>query len=525
MRTRVTSGLSRAALIVAVSSLTAACSSDVSRFNGGSFSQPVATAQSRAVPDDIIPAPTGSVDTAPLPAIGSGDRGLTTGSIIDRAGSSSMNATPAVRQMAMGRTMGEQGPVVRNGWTPVGGTTIRAGTNDTVETLSRRFGVPASAIAQANGFSQGQALSAGQSVVIPTYSLAQAQTTVPQRPQAPRASEPSARPSEPAPRRAVSAEAAATAPVPQSRMAWSAGAQPAASAQRASAPAAVRRPASHTVAMGESLASIATRYGMSRQELAATNNLSLDRPIQIGQVLRLAPAAAPASQSARTAPADRREQAQRTVATTQATPAGRAADRTTTATIANGTRQAQAASQAGPSSTPAVRAQAQPAPRPRATPAVAASANDEAEEAAPRVVQARAEDPASRETAAGQSQPSFRWPVRGRVVSNFRAGSSDGIRIAVPEGTAVKAADDGVVAYAGNELRGYGNLVLVRHANGYVTAYAHNSEIMVRRGEQVRRGQTISKAGQTGTVSSPQLHFEIRRGASPVDPMSFLASN
>ena len=92
----------------------------------------------------------------------------------------------------------------------------------------------------------------------------------------------------------------------------------------------------------------------------------------------------------------------------------------------------------------------------------------------------------------------------------------------MPEGTPVKAAEDGVVAYSGNELKGYGNLVLVRHSNGYVTAYAHASELMVKRGDSVKRGQTIAKSGQTGNVTSPQLHFEIRKGATPVDPMQFL---
>jgi murein DD-endopeptidase MepM/ murein hydrolase activator NlpD len=89
----------------------------------------------------------------------------------------------------------------------------------------------------------------------------------------------------------------------------------------------------------------------------------------------------------------------------------------------------------------------------------------------------------------------------------------------------VKASEDGVVAYAGNELKGYGNLVLVRHPNGFVTAYAHASEVMVKRGDQVKRGQIIAKAGQTGNASSPQLHFEIRKGSTPVDPNQYLASN
>ena len=122
--------------------------------------------------------------------------------------------------------------------------------------------------------------------------------------------------------------------------------------------------------------------------------------------------------------------------------------------------------------------------------------------------------------------PSFRWPVRGRVIASFgptpNGLQNDGINLAVPEGTPVKAAEDGVVAYAGNELKGYGNLVLVRHSNGFVTAYAHASEILVKRGETVKRGQVIAHSGQTGNVTSPQLHFEIRKGSTPVDPSQYL---
>jgi murein DD-endopeptidase MepM/ murein hydrolase activator NlpD len=120
----------------------------------------------------------------------------------------------------------------------------------------------------------------------------------------------------------------------------------------------------------------------------------------------------------------------------------------------------------------------------------------------------------------------FRWPVRGRVIAGFGPKSNglqnDGINVAVPEGTPVKASEDGVVAYAGNELKGYGNLVLVRHSNGYVTAYAHASELLVKRGDTVKRGQVIAKSGQSGSVTAPQLHFEIRKGATPVDPSQYL---
>jgi murein DD-endopeptidase MepM/ murein hydrolase activator NlpD len=129
-------------------------------------------------------------------------------------------------------------------------------------------------------------------------------------------------------------------------------------------------------------------------------------------------------------------------------------------------------------------------------------------------------------TEATGALPTFRWPVRGKVITSYGAKTNgkanDGINLAVPEGTPVKAAEDGVVAYSGNELKGYGNLVLVRHSNGYVTAYAHASELMVKRGDPIKRGQIIAKSGQSGEVGSPQLHFEIRKGSSPVDPLQFL---
>jgi murein DD-endopeptidase MepM/ murein hydrolase activator NlpD len=136
-----------------------------------------------------------------------------------------------------------------------------------------------------------------------------------------------------------------------------------------------------------------------------------------------------------------------------------------------------------------------------------------------------AETPVKATEATG-AVPTFRWPVRGKVITSYGAKTNgkanDGINLAVPEGTPVKAAEDGVVAYSGNELKGYGNLVLVRHANGYVTAYAHASELLVKRGDTIKRGQVIAKSGQSGEVGSPQLHFEIRKGSTPVDPLQFL---
>jgi murein DD-endopeptidase MepM/ murein hydrolase activator NlpD len=126
------------------------------------------------------------------------------------------------------------------------------------------------------------------------------------------------------------------------------------------------------------------------------------------------------------------------------------------------------------------------------------------------------------------SNPVFRWPVQGRVISGFgsKPGGlrNEGINISVPEGTSVRAADSGVVAYAGNELKGYGNLILIRHEGGFVTAYAHNKELIVKRGDTVKRGDEIAKAGQTGSVDSPQLHFEVRKGPTALDPIKYLGA-
>jgi murein DD-endopeptidase MepM/ murein hydrolase activator NlpD len=184
----------------------------------------------------------------------------------------------------------------------------------------------------------------------------------------------------------------------------------------------------------------------------------------------------------------------------------------------------------GPAVQPAAVAAAQPAAA-LAPPATKMAAVTAGPPQTARLAQATAkvEEPAESPLKAAEATgalPTFRWPVRGKVITSYGAKtngkSNDGINLAVPEGTPVKAAEDGVVAYSGNELKGYGNLVLVRHANGYVTAYAHASELLVKRGDAIKRGQVIAKSGQSGEVGSPQLHFEIRKGSTPVDPLQFL---
>jgi len=118
----------------------------------------------------------------------------------------------------------------------------------------------------------------------------------------------------------------------------------------------------------------------------------------------------------------------------------------------------------------------------------------------------------------------FRWPISGRVITDFANSKGTGINIEAPEGAAVRAAENGQVIYAGSGVEGYGNLILIRHPNGYVSAYAHLQQMNVAKGTVVNRGDNIGTAGMTGSVSKPQLHFELRKGATPVDPIPLLAS-
>jgi len=250
--------------------------------------------------------------------------------------------------------------------------------------------------------------------------------------------------------------------------------------------AAMAAPASsHFVNRGDTLASIARKNHISAAELARANGLDASAKLKLGTKLTV-----PGSKTAALA------------APVAAAPVG--------ASPVAGTLQPVAAA---------------PAPATKMASAAAPVQSARLAQATANVEEKPAEAPAkAAETTS--ALPTFRWPVRGKVVTSYGAKtngkSNDGINLAVPEGTPVKAAEDGVVAYSGNELKGYGNLVLVRHSNGYVTAYAHASELLVKRGDTIKRGQVIAKSGQSGEVASPQLHFEIRKGSSPVDPLQFL---
>ena len=257
-----------------------------------------------------------------------------------------------------------------------------------------------------------------------------------------------------------------------------------------SQPAPVRNatPGQHVVVPGDNLWGLARRYDTSRAAIAAKNGISPDTPLRVGQTLAI-------------------PQPGETPAQAPAAPVQVAA--------------AQPAVVTPPAESVAIDAPqvaAQPAP---AAPTQVASVAP----VAPAPAAAKT-DIATTEKVVSNNDDGFKWPVRGRIISEFGkkpdGQKNDGINLVVPEGTPVKASRDGEVIYAGDELEGYGKLVLVRHPGNWVTAYAHNSELLVKRGDQVRRGQPVAKAGRTGSVSFPQVHFEIRKGATPVDPMSHL---
>lgn len=238
----------------------------------------------------------------------------------------------------------------------------------------------------------------------------------------------------------------------------------------------------HRVAAGDTVATIARTYGVSTHDLLRSNGIEPPFLIYIGQPLMI-PVPTPAGPQ----PA----------MTTAATPPSFPPPPTTTV------QRPGADSLPGQGSRP---------------PDVAAQ---------PEILAAIPPPSAALEPAIGAAPGSFIWPVQGKVLSGFgpKPGGlvNDGINIAAPSGAAVRASQDGTIAYAGNELRGYGNLLLVRHDNGWVTAYAHNSDLLAAKGDRVKRGQVIARVGRSGNVTEPQLHFEMRQGTRTVDPTRYLS--
>jgi len=291
----------------------------------------------------------------------------------------------------------------------------------------------------------------------------------------------------------------------------------------------------YTVQAGDSLYGIARTHQVKLAELQQVNGISDPRHVQPGAVLKIpgnggetVAAAEPAQASApHRSVADNAPPA--VVPPINATPPGSdlpnyGQSLSARPTIINGEHRVAALTDTN-KATDAAPASAAPPPVTQAT--------AEATPPAPPAAEAQPKEPEQKVAMAGTAAASalagavkLRWPTTGRIVAGFGGRPdgthNDGINLAVPLGTDVHAAESGVVAYAGNELKGYGNLVLLRHDNGWVTAYAHNDELLVKRGEKVKRGQVIAKAGKTGSVDQPQVHFELRQGSKPVDPLPYL---
>ena len=253
---------------------------------------------------------------------------------------------------------------------------------------------------------------------------------------------------------------------------------------------------SYTIQSGDSLYGIARSHKVRVADLQSANNITNPRQLKPGMVLRVPGHGGASSPTPTLAQAPRATE----------TEAPRAIQSTTQPTLINGEKKVAALDTGGVSDATA----APVAPTKPATEAKPASRPDKTAAISPGQI------------GAGK----LRWPSKGKVVSGFGqrpdGTHNDGINIAVPQGTDVHAAEEGEVAYAGSELKGYGNLILVRHDNGWVTAYAHSETMLVKRGDKVRRGDVIAKAGKTGQVDQPQLHFELRQGSKPVDPLPYL---
>ncbi len=241
------------------------------------------------------------------------------------------------------------------------------------------------------------------------------------------------------------------------------------------------RPRVHRIVRGDSLYKISRRYGVDAYELARLNYLRPPYRIYVGQQLVL-PSSGASDMPEETVAAKREPVKAETL--------------------------------------PSVKQSAEPVPE-----IPAPSRKPTAKVSNKRVkstTTARRTIPVPRVKTSGR----FNWPVRGRLLSIYGSKGeglhNDGINIAAPHGASVRAAGSGVVAYAGNELRGFGNLLLIKHAGGWVTAYAHNDKLLVRRGQKVGKGQVVAKVGASGNVASPQLHFEIRKGKRAINPLRHL---
>jgi murein DD-endopeptidase MepM/ murein hydrolase activator NlpD len=477
------------AAIAGVAFAMSGCSADVARFDFGSntsFNDQTAS----------IPAPTQPIKSKSM--LGGSEEAATPEGTYSEGGAympSSSGRVP-VKMSALSEPVSQSAPVSKgavaaaNALSPVSpatGEQIEVKQGDTLFGLSKRHGVSVAELMSANGLG-GPSLKLGQKLVIPGGKRTVA------------ALAPSITPA--APSMATTPAVVATPDV---------SAAPAVAAEAPS-----DWTGSYTVKPGDSLYNVARSHKVKADELQRYNGISDVRKVKPGMVLKM-PAAAVSAEPATAAVSVTPPPT--TVATQGSTVA------TQSPTVAT---QGQSVAVTPPTVSSSV------APRaPSAVPAVASGDAPINPPSAPKMINAAkpaqtAMAPAQVMSDAGAPSQSgkMRWPVHGKIISGFGPRTdgthNDGVNLAVPMGTEIHAAEDGTVAYAGSELKGYGNLVLVRHENGWVTAYAHSEQVLVARGDKVKRGQVIAKAGKTGSVDQPQVHFEVRQGQKPMDPTPFM---
>ncbi|MCU0819199.1 MAG: peptidoglycan DD-metalloendopeptidase family protein [Beijerinckiaceae bacterium] len=388
------------------------------------------------------------------------------------------------------------------GWTAVGGTPVVLQQGEGLGTLSTRYGVPVSALLAVNGLSSVNQAQPGQQIMIPAYNAVQGAGT---------ATAPAA------PRRLASA-----APVPSRETLTDAA--PARPVARAAVRDVTGRPETEAEKRAAAkLKQLKTREADDEDETPTVPSRTVPKaataqPKPVTQAATQPMPTAPDKakiEAQRQAEAKRKLEAERKAASDKKLADQKVAEqKLAEQKRLEAERKAKLAAKKAPAADPETTASI---PEPK----VAART--------PERAAATAAAPAPQAEEQAENSANFRWPAQGRVIAGFGAksasGNNDGINIAVPEGTPVRAAEGGTVIHADDALKGYGKLVLVRHPNGYVSVYAHNGEIKVKRGESVKRGQVIAASGSSGNVTSPQLHFQIRKGSQAVDPMKVLSSN
>lgn len=348
----------------------------------------------------------------------------------------------------------------------------------TLSGLSREYHVPASAIMAANGLSETNGLKTGQKIVIPAYAYSTKSAPDGMRNLADADVSHGKRQDGPAdkPRLPSNAPFEKVAVLPQQpklkedKAVAQVDASGSADQPKAKIVASAGASGTYTVQSGDTLSAIARKSGVGVVALKQANGMQ-DGLLRVGQTLKI--------------------------------PAGG------TATVAS----------AKPEADPFVTSSTGPAAKDAAATKTLAAYTPPVKN---KVLEQAEDDQAVAPDSTGIGK--MRWPVRGRVIANFGSGgdNGDGIDISVPEGTPVKAAENGVVIYAGDGLKEFGNTVLVRHEDGLVTVYGHASSLEVTRGQKVKRGQEIALSGMSGTTDSPKLHFEVRKNSAPVNPSGYL---